>query len=59
MTLQELTNRLQDLCHSGHAQDEVVFEAGGSTVPFPAVEVDVGEGLYEGDVFFRIDAGAY
>ena len=21
MTLQELTNRLQDLCHNGHAQD--------------------------------------
>lgn len=59
MTLQEFTSRLQDLCHSGHAQDEVVFEAGGSTVPFPAVNVDAGKGLYEGCVFLRIDAGEY
>ena len=25
MTLQRLTNILQDLCHHGHAQDEVDF----------------------------------
>lgn len=26
MTLQTLTGRLQELCHRGHAQDNVVFE---------------------------------
>lgn len=26
MTLQELTSKLQTLCHEGHAQDEVMIE---------------------------------
>lgn len=26
MTLQELTNRLQDLCHQGYAQQEINLE---------------------------------
>lgn len=32
MTLQELTNRLQDLCHEGHAQSEIGVSVGGKIV---------------------------
>ena len=39
MTLQELTNKLQILCHDGHSLDEVVIDLDGKNENFSDIEV--------------------
>ena len=39
MTLQELTAKLQSLCHDGHSLDEVVIDLDGNNESYADIEV--------------------
>lgn len=39
MTLQELTNKLQILCHDGHSLDEVYIDTDGENASLYEIEV--------------------
>ena len=39
MTLQELTNKLQGLCHEGHSLDEVLIDIEGKNENYADIEV--------------------
>lgn len=39
MTLQELTNKLQALCHDGHSLDEVYIDTDGNNESLYEIEV--------------------
>lgn len=39
MTLQELTSRLQTLCHEGYSLDEVVIDLDGNNENYADIEV--------------------
>lgn len=39
MTLQELTTKLQTLCHEGHSLDEVLIDLDGNNENFADIEV--------------------
>lgn len=55
MTLQRLTNILQDLCHHGHAQDEVDFVTGN--VVRVTDHIEIKQCPYKDKtISFRIDA---
>lgn len=55
MTLQTLTGRLQELCHHGHAQDEVAFVLNGFVCVTYQAEVKPSS-VCGGQVCFRVDA---
>ncbi|WP_296022328.1 hypothetical protein [uncultured Treponema sp.] len=55
MTLQRLTNILQDLCHHGHSQDEVDFVTGGIIRVTDHIEIKKCP-YKDGTVLFCIDA---
>lgn len=46
MTLQELTNRLQDLCHEGHAQSEIGIVAVGKILKDFRIEFNAEENVW-------------
>lgn len=50
MTLQELTNRLQDLCHEGHAQSEIGIVAVGKILKDFRIEFNA-----EGNEWYLIE----
>lgn len=39
MTLQQLTSKLQTLCHDGHSLDEVVIDLDGNNENYADIEV--------------------
>ena len=55
MTLQRLTNILQDLCHHGHAQDEVDFVTGNIVRVTDHIEIKHCP-YKDKTILFRIDA---
>lgn len=55
MALQTLTGRLQELCHHGHAQDEVAFVLNGFVCVTYQAEVKPNP-VCGGQVCFRVDA---